>query len=66
LKDLKRFQKEKEDDLQRYMVSFSPDVLSTPLQIADQCRLLTPDAILTGQGRILRPGQRLEKRSTRS
>jgi len=65
LKDLKRFQKEKEDDLQRYMVSSSPCALYAP-PVADQRRLLMQDAILTGQGRILRPGQRLEKRLTRS
>jgi sorting nexin-41/42 len=65
LRDLKRFQKEKEDDLQRYMVRRSPTMLAF-LTCADSIRLLMPDATLTGHERIWRLGQKHERRSIRS
>ena len=55
LKDLKRFQKEKEDDLQRYMVS-APDCAC--LDKLTYRRLLTRDVTLTGQRKTSRRGKR--------
>lgn len=66
MRDLKRFQKEKEDDIQRYMVS---DLQHRMTRCgADSCcyRSRTPGVILNGRGRIWRRGRRPEKRLTRS
>lgn len=63
LKDLKRFQKEKEDDLQRYMVSSSRSISGSILKHFSRSPML--DVILIGQGRIWTLGMKREKRSTR-
>src|SRR2546421_6357646 len=55
LKDLKRFQKEKEDDLQRYMVSSSH---SAHLQKLTICRSHMPDVTLIWRRRTSRRGRR--------
>jgi hypothetical protein len=55
LRDLKRFQKEKEDDLQRYMVSPSTGDGSDKLTIR---RLPMPNVISSGLGRTSRRGKR--------
>ena len=62
LKDLKRFQLEKEDDLRRYMVSGFPlpDAFANALR-----RLHTRDATLTGRRRMWRRGGKQRRKSTR-
>jgi hypothetical protein len=55
LKDLKRFQKEKEDDLQRYMVS---SLQLTHLQKLTLCRSPMPDVTLIGRRRTWKRGKR--------
>lgn len=61
LKDLKRFQTEKEEDLKRYMVCFSHlHCLDMMLIFVFRSRML--DAILTGRRRTSRLGK---KRKTR-
>lgn len=62
LKDLKRFQAEKEDDLKRYMVH-RPRLsrLARALRLPG-CRLPMPNAILTGRRRTLRHGEKRAKR----
>lgn len=65
LRDLKRFQKEKEDDLRSYMVCPYSHV-SLPLTlILTPCRLPMHDATLTGRARASRHGQRPETKSIR-
>lgn len=51
LKDLKRFQHEKEDDLQRYMVRSFCRIQPIVMLPANPHRLLTQGVILIGQGR---------------
>lgn len=62
MKDLKRFQGEKEEDIQRYMVclSFRPNS-----QLLTRSRLLSPAIKLLGPERHRRAGVRLRKKSTR-
>jgi hypothetical protein len=55
LKDLKRFQKEKEDDFQRYMVS---SLQLTHLQKLTLYRSPMPDVTLIGRRRIWKLGKR--------
>lgn len=68
LKDLKRFQLEKEDDLKRYMVSvLGISTLPAPAQAdGSRDRLHMPSAISTGQRRTSTRGEKREKRWTRS
>ena len=64
LKDLKRFQLEKEDDLRRYMVTSSG---AGGCGFADGLsRWRTPSVTLTGPRRTSRLGGRPRKKSTRS
>ena len=56
LKDLKRFQKEKEDDLQRYMVCTPPPSRCCILKTLTIFRSRMPDAILTGRRRTSKRG----------
>ena len=64
LKDLKRFQKEKEDDIQRYLVSFTSYFGAiTQLTVS---RLPMLDVTSTGRRRIWRPGKIRWRRRTRS
>ena len=73
LKDIKRFQKEKEDDLQRYMVRVPPLVRfhtgwSFPpiVNVADSVyRSLTPGVILIGPRRTWIPGPKHERKWTK-
>lgn len=63
LRDLKRFQKEKEDDINRYMVSkFFPRLTYRILTIARSHML---DATLTGREKIYIHGQKPETKSIR-
>ena len=62
MKDLKRFQREKEDDIQRYMVSYIHGSTGTVLMT---CRSLMLDVKLSGQKRTSTPGLRQETRWTR-
>jgi hypothetical protein len=65
LKDLKRFQKEKEDDLKRYMVGVAfYSHLSFILTVASS-RLHTPSVTLTGRRRTSKLGRRLVGRLIR-
>lgn len=64
LKDLKRFQLEKEDDLRRYMVGSPIGFMPAPAHALS--RLLTPSVTLTGLRRTLRLGGRLRKRLRKS
>lgn len=61
LKDLKRFQLEKEDDLKRYMV-WSLSLLFHWLQLKLVSRSLTPSVISIGQRRTLKRGGKLRKK----
>lgn len=64
MQDLKRFQKEKEGDLRRYMVS-TPCLKSWHMANHD-IRSPMHAVTLTGRGRISRPGQRQRTKWTRS
>lgn len=64
LKDLKRFQLEKEDDLRRYMVSARST--SLPASANALSRLPTPSVTLTGPRRTSRLGGRPRKRLRKS
>ena len=67
LKDLKRFQKEKEEDIQRYMVRVGPEACSGPSDKTDpRIRLHTRNVTSNGRRRTWRRGRRLEKKSTKS
>lgn len=68
LKELRRFQKEKEGDLKRYMVSCDTIQLLTTATFTDVCcaRSPMPNAILTGPRRMPKAGGRRKKRSRRS
>jgi sorting nexin-41/42 len=63
LRDLKRFQKDKEDDIQRYMVRKPPKLGSEATLTA--CRSHTLAVISNGPGRTLKHGQKLETRLIR-
>ena len=63
LRDLKRFQQDKEEDLQRYMVS-TPTISAGQANISPRSLML--DAILSGRGRTWKHGQKPEMRWTRS
>lgn len=65
MRDLKRFQKEKEDDLTRYMVSFCSKPFFM-LSANIYRRLPMPDAILSGRGRTSKHGQKLKTKWRRS
>lgn len=63
LRDLKRFQSEKEDDFRRYMVrSFLDHVLNEANYVI---RSHTPSAISTGQRRTSKRGKRPKKKLKR-
>lgn len=64
LKDLKRFQLEKEDDLRRYMVSSCSATL--PASANALSRLPTPNVTLIGPRRTSRLGERPRKRLRKS
>lgn len=76
LQDLKRFQKEKEEDLRRYMVCPIPlcffyMLVGGPCSLFNfllfsSSRYLTPAATWTGRGRTLRHGPRRKRKWTRS
>ena len=70
LKDLKRFQGQKEEDLRRYMVSdcsLLPPYSTAPvLADAYTIRLHMPNATSTGRKRTWRRGGRLRRRLARS
>jgi sorting nexin-41/42 len=68
MKDLQRFQKEKEEDLKRYMVSQSlVPTTGSGLHFAHASnRLHTPDAILNGPSGTLKHGRKHEMRWRRS
>lgn len=67
LKELRRFQKEKEGDLKRYMVAGIHIPTRTAAVFADLCcaRSLTPNATLTGRRRMPRAGGRRKKKLRR-
>lgn len=62
LKDLKRFQLEKEEDLRRYMVGIT--FAHLPCEVADgrSGRLHTPNATSTGRRRTWTRGERLGRK----
>ena len=60
LKDLKRFQMEKEDDLKRYMVCTTPALHQPKTNLGIRSHML--DATLIGQRRMSRRGKRLKTR----
>jgi hypothetical protein len=66
MKDLKRFQGEKEDDLKRYMVSSSV-IYSIQASMANKRgRLLSPSATSNGPSATKTTGERPKKRSRMS
>ena len=65
LKDLKRFQKEKEDDIQRYMVSNASTELKDLRLTQRFHRYHMLELILSGRGRTWRHGQRHGRKWTR-
>lgn len=70
LKDLKRFQREKEDDLKRYMVRLGwrlpASAVLSPTSLANAPRLLTRNATSIGPERMQKRGERQRKRLRRS
>ena len=66
LKDLKRFQLEKEDDLKRYMASSLLRHVPIKLSLLTHSSLHMPEVKSNGLRRIRRPGKRPERKSIRS
>ena len=66
LRDLKRFQHEKEDDLKRYMVCLNQHLLIGNEISLTNGRSPTHDATLTGQRRMRRRGEKRRMRLRRS
>jgi uncharacterized protein YoxC len=64
MRDLKRFQKDKEEDIQRYMVS-ARDICTSVGQANRSNRFPTRDVTLNGQGKIWRHGPKPEMRWTK-
>ena len=62
LKDLKRFQLEKEEDLKRYMVGIASDLPPLNLANVPLQRSLTPNAISIGQRRMSKRGGKQRKK----
>ena len=66
LKDLKRFQLEKEEDLKRYMVRSRDRLCAGYMLTRDYLRLHTLDVTLIGQRRMSKRGERPGKKLIRS
>ena len=65
LRDLQRFQKEKEEDLQKYMVRLQRRRVMVFSRLID-CRLLTLNVMSSGPVETSKPGPKLAKKSIRS